>query len=59
VAGFKRSRAFSLPDQSRLPAQSRRNAILRLVSGKLRELLVVTTGVAKNRKPTLLVELRR
>jgi hypothetical protein len=29
------------------------------VRGKLRELLVVTSGRAKNRKPTLLVELRR
>jgi hypothetical protein len=29
------------------------------VRGKLRELLVVTTGAAKNRKPTLVVELRQ
>jgi hypothetical protein len=54
VAAFKRSRAFG-----GLTDQSRRNAILRLVRGKLRELLVVTTGAAKNRKPTLVVELRQ
>jgi hypothetical protein len=54
VGGLKRKRAFG-----GLTDQSRRNAILRLVRGKLRELLVVTIGRAKNRKPALLVELRR
>src|SRR5262249_20917507 len=54
VDGLKRSKAFvGLTDKTR------RNAILRLVSGKLRELLVVTSGRAKNRKPTLVVELRK
>jgi len=54
VHGLKRAKAFE-----DLTNRSRRNAILRLVRGKLRELLIVTIGTARNRKPTLLVELRQ
>ena len=54
VGGLKRAKAFE-----DLTNRSRRNAILRLVRGKLRELLIVTIGAARNRKPTIFVELRR
>jgi hypothetical protein len=54
VHGLKRAKAFE-----DLTNRSRRNAILRLVRGKLRECLFVTIGAARNRKPTIVVELRQ